>query len=92
MALAMKKSVLSRPVITTQRRATLRVLCQSQSNDDKFRQAIAMPIASMVAAALIAGAVVPEQALAARSSGRAGGSSGFSARKSASSSVQRSST
>lgn len=46
-------------------------------------KAVALPLASMVAAALIAGAAMPEDALAAssRSGGRVGGSSGFSARK-----------
>jgi len=59
--------------------------CQAQQ-DEKVRSAVALPLASMaamVAAAMIAGAFVPEEALAARSSGRAGGSSGFSARRAA---------
>lgn len=38
--------------------------------------ALALPLASMVAAAMIAGAVIPEEAMAARSGGRVGG--GFS--------------
>jgi len=56
--------------------------CQAQQ-DEKVRSAVALPLASMMAAAIIAGAFVPEEALAARSSGRAGGSSGFSARRAA---------
>ncbi|GIL42807.1 hypothetical protein Vafri_183 [Volvox africanus] len=68
-------------------RATRRVVvCQAQKPEDVGpMKAVALPLASMVAAALIAGAVLPEDVLAAssRSGGRVGGSSGFASRKSA---------
>ncbi|GIL73185.1 hypothetical protein Vretimale_4768 [Volvox reticuliferus] len=70
----------------TQRATRRVVVCQAQKPDDVGpMKAVALPLASMVAAALIAGAVMPEDALAAssRSGGRVGGSSGFSSRKSA---------
>jgi len=45
-------------------------------------QSVKAPLAALCAAALLTGAIVPEEALAARSGGRVGGSS-FSARRSA---------
>ena len=61
------------------------VVCKAHQEEDALKKAIAVPLASMVAAALVAGALVmPEEALAAsRSGGRVGGSSGFSSRKAA---------
>ncbi|KXZ56826.1 hypothetical protein GPECTOR_1g745 [Gonium pectorale] len=61
------------------------VVCRAQKEETSPVKAVALPLASMVAAALIAGAAMPEDALAAssRSGGRVGGSSGFAARKSA---------
>ncbi|GLC44393.1 hypothetical protein PLESTB_000474500 [Pleodorina starrii] len=70
----------------TQRSACRVVVCQAQKSEDVSpMKAVALPLASMVAAALIAGAAMPEEALAAsqRSGGRVGGSSGFAARKAA---------
>lgn len=61
------------------------VVCQAQKpEDDSPLRLVALPLASMVAAALIAGTAFPEVALAAssRSGGRVGGSSGFASRKS----------
>ncbi len=69
------------PVQRSVRRA---IVCQAQKPEQTNpMKAVALPLASMVAAALIAGAAVPEEALAAsqRSGGRVGGSSGFAARK-----------
>ena len=76
-----------KPLLTTRhvrpisRPSVARITCQAQK-DEQIRTAMALPLASMVAAAMIAGAFAPEEALAARSSGRAGGSS-FSSRRSA---------
>lgn len=86
MALTMRTPLLSRssarPTMSTRSRVLAgRIVCSAQP-EDKRDNNFALPLASMVAAAMIAGAFVPDEALAARSSGRAGGSSGFSARKS----------
>ena len=81
MALSLRKPLLSaRPALPATRRVAKIVSCQSQQ-DEHIHKAIALPLASMVAAALLAGSFCPEEALAARSGGRSGGSS-FSARKS----------
>ncbi|GFR41054.1 hypothetical protein Agub_g1698 [Astrephomene gubernaculifera] len=62
------------------------VVCRAQKSEDASPvKVMALPLASMVAAALIAGAALPEDALAAsqRSGGRIGGSSGFASRRGA---------
>ncbi|PNH05862.1 hypothetical protein TSOC_007845 [Tetrabaena socialis] len=71
----------SRPVSRSTARRV--VVCQAQKPEEASPLKImALPLASMVAAALIAGAAMPEDAMAAqRSGGRMGGYSGFSARK-----------
>ncbi len=61
--------------------ARKRVALVAQSQKDDRPQLATLPLATMVAAALLSGTFSPEEALAARSSGRAGGSSGFSSRK-----------
>ena len=72
---------MARPALTT-RRVVSKVICQANKDgEDSIRKSVALPFAAMVAAAMVAGAFSPEEALAARSSGRAGGSSGFSARR-----------
>jgi len=52
----------------------------SKSDTDKAIATLAVPVATVVAAGMLFSAVVPEQALAARSGGRAGGSN-FAARR-----------
>lgn len=72
------------PIVAAPRVARRAVVVKAQQDDSPNPiQKMALPLASMVAAALIAGAAMPEDALAAssRSGGRVGGSSGFSARK-----------
>jgi hypothetical protein len=73
------------PVMSSAPRVARRsaVVVKAQQNESANPvQKMALPLASMVAAALIAGAAMPEDALAAsRSGGRVGGSSGFAARK-----------
>eukprot|EP00195_Chlamydomonas_chlamydogama_P013807 CAMPEP_0202898704 /NCGR_PEP_ID=MMETSP1392-20130828/7155_1 /ASSEMBLY_ACC=CAM_ASM_000868 /TAXON_ID=225041 /ORGANISM="Chlamydomonas chlamydogama, Strain SAG 11-48b" /LENGTH=176 /DNA_ID=CAMNT_0049584707 /DNA_START=81 /DNA_END=611 /DNA_ORIENTATION=- len=71
-----------RAVAARSSRCVRTVVCRAQNTEnDVVRKAVALPLASMVAAALVAGAVVPDEALAAKSSGRVSGSSGFSSRK-----------
>ena len=79
--LAIRSTSCARPALLRSRVAP-RVVCQAQ-NDDGFRKALAVPLASMVAAAMVAGALMPEVAEAGRSGGRAGGGGGFSSRKAA---------
>ncbi|KAG2442626.1 hypothetical protein HXX76_002711 [Chlamydomonas incerta] len=72
------------PIVAAPRVARRAVVVKAQQNESANPvQKMALPLASMVAAALIAGAAMPEDALAAssRSGGRVGGSSGFAARK-----------
>ena len=62
------------------RTPSTRVVCQAGkspngSNSERLREIIAVPAVAAIAAALMAGAVVPEAAWAARSGGRMGGSS-----------------
>ncbi len=62
------------------------VVCKAKAQwtGDEKKSFSALPLATMVAAGLLAGAFTPDEAIAANSSGRAGGSSrGFSARKAA---------
>uniref|UniRef100_A0A7S0WG54 Uncharacterized protein n=1 Tax=Chlamydomonas leiostraca TaxID=1034604 RepID=A0A7S0WG54_9CHLO len=42
---------------------------------------LALPVVTVCTAAMLAGAIMPEEALAAKSSGRVGGSSGFKSRR-----------
>jgi uncharacterized membrane protein len=60
------------------------MVCKSAKNDspEKTIATLAVPVATVVAAGMLFSAVVPEQALAARSGGRAGGSN-FAARRAA---------
>ncbi len=82
MALLMRKPLLSARPALPRRVVSKAVVCRA-SVEENIRKAVAVPLASLVAAALLAGAFAPDEALAARSSGRAGGSSGFSSRRSA---------
>lgn len=65
------------------RRPLVCLAAQKEAEQVPLAQRVALPLASMVAAAMMAGAAFPEEALAAqsRSGGRVGGSSGFAARK-----------
>jgi hypothetical protein len=86
MALSVRQPLIarSRPALSTTRPSRVlagKIVCSAQPHED-IRKSFAAPMAAMVAAAMIAGAFVPDEAIAAKSSGRAGGSSGFSARKS----------
>ncbi len=73
--------------------ARRQVVCQAvrKPQVDEITQRAPAVIASLVAAALLSGAIVPEEALAARSGGRVGGSSfssrSYSSRSSGSSSL-----
>lgn len=81
MALAVRNSVGTRAALSVARPrpATLRVVCQAhQQKPEKPEDHVnkfALPVATLVASALVCGAIVPEEALAAKSGGRVGGSS-----------------
>lgn len=85
--LALRKISVASPALPTRARVSPRLVCRAQlpgrDEEDARRKAMTLPVATMVAAALLSSAFVPDEALAARSSGRAGGSSGFAARKAA---------
>lgn len=68
----------------SRRAAAPRVLCSAKKADGQQAEAprVALPVAALVGAALLTSALVPEEALAAKSSGRVGGS-GFSSRRAA---------
>lgn len=69
-----------RPTLPT-RRAAVVVKAQQSEREGPLSRLAAGTICTLTAAALCAGAMVPEDALAARSSGRIGGSSGFKSRR-----------
>ena len=69
----------ARPAVAA-RPARVMVCKASKSDTDKAIATLAVPVATVVAAGMLFSAVVPEQALAARSGGRAGGSN-FAARR-----------
>lgn len=63
-------------------RPVCRVVCSAQKDEEQSGFAkLAVPLATVIAAGLLTGAVLPEEALAARSGGRVG-RSGFSSRRS----------
>lgn len=63
-------------------RRAVRVVCQATKEEASPVSKMALPVVSLLATALVSGAMVfPEEALAAKSSGRVGGSSGFKSRK-----------
>lgn len=69
--------------VRASRPAVARVVCSATKNEAKPGERRAAPaVAALVAMSLIAGAFVPDDAMAAKSSGRVGGS-GFSARRAA---------
>lgn len=77
LGLSSSKAFAARPA-----RVASRIVCAAQKPEHEQQQHVALPVAALVAAALLASSVAPEEALAARSGGRVGGSS-FSARRSA---------
>ena len=83
MQLSRVSPVLKTTSVSCSRKASVIVRAQ----EDSLRRFDSLAMAGVVSIALLGSAIAPEflmpQAEAARSSGRAGGSSGFSARKSA---------
>lgn len=76
-----------RPMPLGRAHGALPVVCKAKQQTDaeaprSVHERMALPLAGMVAAAMLAGAFVPEEAMAARSGGRVGGG-GFSGRSSA---------
>jgi hypothetical protein len=84
-ATVLRPAGLKAPLARASRAARPAVVCQAQKDGQNL---LALPMATLVATAMITGSMVmPEDALAAKSSGRVGGSSGFAARKAASTSA-----
>ena len=85
-----KMALGSRPVLPV--RAAARpavprpVVCRAfkQPEHEKGGARLALPVAALVATALVSGAIVPDEALAAKSQGRVGSSSGFKSKAPAS--------
>eukprot|EP00798_Chlamydomonas_sp_ICE-L_P018169 gene18169-24601_t len=77
MALSMKQTSIARPTLGVARRP---VVCQAVKPESESRK-VPVAIASVLAAMMMSGAFVPDEALAARSGGRAGGGN-FSSRRS----------
>lgn len=71
----------ARPAVAT-RPTRQAMVCKASYDAEKTIATLAVPVATVVAAGMLVSAVVPEQALAARSGGRAGGSN-FAARRAA---------
>lgn len=69
-------------------RAPVRVVCQAVKPEAEQRNVLAAPVAGLVAAALLTSAFVPDEALAAKSGGRVGGSTSSFSRSRASSSTR----
>eukprot|EP00798_Chlamydomonas_sp_ICE-L_P004920 gene4920-34690_t len=80
MALSMKQSSIGRPTLGVARRPARPVVCHAAKPESASRQ-VPVAIASVLAAMMVSGAFVPDDALAARSGGRAGGAN-FSSRRS----------
>jgi uncharacterized membrane protein len=72
----------AKPVLAARPARAVRVVCSANKDVETRIQQLAVPVATVVAAGLIASAVVAPEALAARSGGRAGGSN-FAARRAA---------
>lgn len=65
-------------------RTVMAVRCQAAAGESKVAPKVDVKVVALVAGALLARqAVVPEQALAARSGGRASSTAGFAARRAA---------
>ncbi|GFH23776.1 hypothetical protein V8C86DRAFT_2604551 [Haematococcus lacustris] len=73
------RGVVARPVVPALARRCQPVLCRAAQQDSESR--MALPLAALVAAAMLTGSAIPSEALAAKSSGRVGGTSGFKSRK-----------
>ena len=68
------------PIVTHRRlHGAMRCLAKFESDETSVIQKVALPAATLLGAALLM-AASPDDALAARSGGRVGGSSGFSSR------------
>lgn len=83
MAIALRTPVGLRTssVAPARSRAAVRVICKAQPEEHVTKK-FALPVATLVATAMLSGAMImPEEALAAKSSGRVGGSSGFKSRR-----------
>jgi uncharacterized membrane protein len=71
-----------RPVVARPARQLCRKVVVCKAEQQFSIQKLALPVATASLALMLSGAFFPEDAMAARSGGRAGGSSGFSARRS----------
>lgn len=84
---AVTRSTMQRAAPVSRVCGARRIVCQAGAKPEEpsmLQRAVSVPLAGMVAAALMASAFLPEDAFAAsRSGGRVGGSSGFSSRRSA---------
>ncbi|KAL6765280.1 hypothetical protein V8C86DRAFT_2464391 [Haematococcus lacustris] len=72
-----KRCVTARPAVPAEHRRS--VISRATRRDDEPR--VALPLATLVAATLLTGSAMPQEAYAAKSSGRVGGTTGFKSRK-----------